>query len=90
MPLSPEAEARLTAKLRDALTGPLTPEELAEGRARWDAARAGRAAGGDDASAGPLRAWTPPPGPSQDAGARPSPAARTPAAKKRARKSPVA
>lgn len=58
MPLSPEAEERLTARLRDALAGPLTPEELAEGRARWGAARARQAEGGEDVSADPLRPWT--------------------------------
>lgn len=90
MALSPEAEERLTAKLRDALTGPLAPAEVAEGRARWESVRADRAAGGDTASPGPLRAWSAPPEPSQDAGTAPRPAARPPAAKKRSRTSRVA
>lgn len=90
MPLSPEAEARLTAKLRDALTSPLTPEELADGRARWEAARAAQATGAE-AAAGPLRGWAASPGSPKRTGAPPpSSAARTSARKKRARKSRAA
>lgn len=89
MPLSPEAEARLTGKLREALTGPLMPEELADGRVRWDAARAGQATG-DEAAGGSLRGWaTSPRSPKRTGAPPPISDARTAPAKKRARKSRV-
>jgi hypothetical protein len=121
MPLSPEAEGRLTAKgsslnnlvgfalgtrlawpaersgyfstgpkLRDALSGPLMPEEVAQGRARWDAERAKTAEGGEATLAVPLRAWAAPPTPTKNAGVAPHPSTQEPDVKKRTRKSRVA